>query len=163
MNKAKSTSQAAMGTAKSTSSSAKNAAKSLPGLAVAADGARAITRALPEEVPVAVTFNGTTLAVMMATPDDIADFAHGFALTEGAIATRDEVENFEIVTQPAGRCRAQKEQQRRKGQSTLCCAVRHQHHLRYRPISPEVTALSPRALGWKTCAGTRGNLPAAGF
>ncbi|MCB1355024.1 MAG: formate dehydrogenase accessory sulfurtransferase FdhD [Maritimibacter sp.] len=77
-------------------------ARSLPGLAIGADGTRRITRALPEEVPVAVTFNGTTLAVMMATPDDIADFAHGFALTEGAIATRDEVENFEIVTQPAG-------------------------------------------------------------
>jgi len=77
-------------------------AKSLPGLAVGGDGTRAVTRSLPEEVPVAVTFNGTTLAVMMATPDDIADFAHGFALTEGAIGALGEVESFEIVEGPKG-------------------------------------------------------------
>ncbi|MCB1350304.1 MAG: formate dehydrogenase accessory sulfurtransferase FdhD, partial [Maritimibacter sp.] len=77
-------------------------AQSHPGLAVGPEGSRAITRALPEEVPVAVTFNGTTLAVMMATPADIADFAHGFALTEGAISALADVESFEIVRQPVG-------------------------------------------------------------
>ncbi len=77
-------------------------AKSQPGLAVGRDGARAVTRALPEEVPVAITFNGSTLAVMMATPADIADFAYGFALTEGAIAALDHVESFEIVEQRGG-------------------------------------------------------------
>ncbi len=77
-------------------------AKSLAGLAVGGDGARTVTRALPEEVPVAITFNGSTLAVMMATPDRIADFAYGFALTEGAIAGLDEVERFEILPQPGG-------------------------------------------------------------
>ncbi len=61
-----------------------------------------MTRSLPEEVPVAITFNGTTLAVMMATPDDIADFAHGFALTEGAIGAPGEIESFEIVEGTAG-------------------------------------------------------------
>jgi len=79
-----------------------NGAKSQSGLAVGRGGARAVTRALPEEVPVAITFNGTTLAVMMATPGDLADFAYGFALTEGAISALGEVESFEIVEQPGG-------------------------------------------------------------
>ncbi|RME14263.1 MAG: formate dehydrogenase accessory sulfurtransferase FdhD [Alphaproteobacteria bacterium] len=80
----------------------KRPARSLAGLAVTARGARAISRALPEEVPVAVVFNGSTLAVMMATPADIADFAHGFALTEGAIESLDEIESFEIVEHEKG-------------------------------------------------------------
>jgi FdhD protein len=40
-------------------------------------------RVLPEEVAVALSFNGTTQAVMMATPADLDDFGYGFALTEG--------------------------------------------------------------------------------
>lgn len=40
-------------------------------------------RELACEVAVAISFNGTTQAVMMATPADLVDFAHGFALTEG--------------------------------------------------------------------------------
>jgi len=77
-------------------------ALSLPGLAIGRDGARRVTRTLPEEVPVAVSFNGTTLAVMMCTPDDIGDFAHGFALTEGVISGLEEIEIFEVVTHPEG-------------------------------------------------------------
>jgi FdhD protein len=77
-------------------------ALSLPGLAVGRDGARKVTRTLPEEVPVAVSFNGTTLAVMMCTPADIVDFAHGFALTEGVISGLDEIESFEVLTHPKG-------------------------------------------------------------
>ncbi|OIP86779.1 MAG: formate dehydrogenase family accessory protein FdhD [Rhodobacterales bacterium CG2_30_65_12] len=76
--------------------------QSLPGLAVTRDGARAVTRTLPEEVAVAVSFNGTTLAVMMCTPADIGDFAHGFALTEGVIESLREVESFEVIAHPKG-------------------------------------------------------------
>ncbi|WP_431298056.1 formate dehydrogenase accessory sulfurtransferase FdhD [Tabrizicola sp. BL-A-41-H6] len=60
------------------------------------------SRMLPEEVAVALSFNGTTQAVMMATPDDLEDFAYGFALTEG-IARPDEILSVEIVTLPKGR------------------------------------------------------------
>ena len=53
-------------------------------------------RVLPEEAAVALSFNGTTQAVMMATPADLLDFGHGFALTEG-IATPDQIESVEVV------------------------------------------------------------------
>ena len=53
-------------------------------------------RVLPEEVAIALSFNGTTHAVMMATPDDLTDFAYGFALTEG-IATPSDIASIEIV------------------------------------------------------------------
>lgn len=59
------------------------------------------TRALPEEVPVALVYNGTTQAVMMATPADLADFGRGFTVTEG-LARRDEVDAPEVVTHETG-------------------------------------------------------------
>lgn len=58
-------------------------------------------RALPEEVPVALVHNGSTFAVMMATPADLEDFAWGFALTEG-IATRDELGAVEVIEHASG-------------------------------------------------------------
>ena len=59
------------------------------------------TRALPEEVAVALTFNGTTQAVMMATPGDLIDFAYGFSMTEG-IAQPAQLESIEIVAAENG-------------------------------------------------------------
>ena len=53
-------------------------------------------RALPEEVAVALSYNGSTHAVMMATPADLIDFERGFTLTEG-IASLDEIERIEPV------------------------------------------------------------------
>ncbi|PWE32852.1 formate dehydrogenase accessory sulfurtransferase FdhD [Maritimibacter sp. 55A14] len=76
--------------------------QSRPGLSVQAEGARRVTRALPEEAPVAFVFDGTTQAVMMATPDDIADFAHGFAVTEGIVTAPDQIEEFEIAAHDQG-------------------------------------------------------------
>jgi len=75
---------------------------STPGLAHRTEGTRDIHRALPEEVPVALVFNGTTQAVMMATPVDLADFALGFALTEGIITDPAQVEEFEMVDHANG-------------------------------------------------------------
>jgi FdhD protein len=52
-------------------------------------------RVLPEEVAVALSFNGTTQAVMMATPADLEDFGVGFALTEG-IARPEDILSVEV-------------------------------------------------------------------
>lgn len=74
----------------------------LPRLAFGS-GALAATgsRVLPEEVAVALSFNGSTQAVMMATPADLKDFAYGFALTEG-LAKPHEISEVEIVETPKG-------------------------------------------------------------
>lgn len=66
------------------------------------EGRRDIHLVLPEEVPVALVFNGRTQAVMMATPADLADFAIGFALTEGIIGDLAQIEDFEIVNHAQG-------------------------------------------------------------
>ena len=76
--------------------------QSRAGLAVRRDGTRALCRSLPEEVPVALVFGGTTQAVMMATPADIADFAMGFALSEGIVTNPAQIREIEVVDQAAG-------------------------------------------------------------
>ena len=72
------------------------------GLSVQRSGRAPVLRNLPEETPVAMVFDGTTHGVMMATPEDIEDFAMGFAMTEGFVETLDQVEGFEIVPHDNG-------------------------------------------------------------
>ncbi len=59
------------------------------------------SRALPEETPVALVYNGSTLAVMMATPADLSDLAIGFTLSEG-LANAADLSEVEIVEHPHG-------------------------------------------------------------
>lgn len=59
------------------------------------------SRDLPDEVPVALSYNGTTQAVMMATPDALMDFARGFTLTDG-IADPDEITGITVVETQGG-------------------------------------------------------------
>ncbi|WP_376876777.1 formate dehydrogenase accessory sulfurtransferase FdhD [Albirhodobacter sp. R86504] len=60
------------------------------------------TGALAIEAPVALVFDGSTQAVMMASPSDLEDFALGFALTEGVIDGPDDVVRFEACEQELG-------------------------------------------------------------
>ncbi len=56
----------------------------------------------PQEVPVALVIDGMSQAVLMATPRDLRDFAVGFALTEGLIASPADVQDFEEAEVEAG-------------------------------------------------------------
>lgn len=54
------------------------------------------------EAPVALLYNGTSFAVMMATPDALEDYALGFALSEGIVASADEFRLVDIVRHDEG-------------------------------------------------------------
>jgi FdhD protein len=55
-------------------------------------------RTLAEEVPVAFSYDGATHAVLMATPDDLEDFALGFTYTEGIIGTAAEIAELAVLS-----------------------------------------------------------------
>ena len=55
-----------------------------------------------EEVPVALIYNGISHAVMLATPQDLEDFALGFSLAEGILSHPKELYSIETVAQLTG-------------------------------------------------------------
>ena len=55
-------------------------------------------RTLAEEVPVAFSYDGVAHAVLMATPDDLEDFALGFTYTEGIITEPAEIAELSVVS-----------------------------------------------------------------
>ena len=59
-------------------------------------GAAQLSDGIAEEVPVALSCNGEPVAVMMATPTDLDDFARGFAITEGLVARPEQVLGVDV-------------------------------------------------------------------
>lgn len=55
------------------------------------------SRLVAEETAVALSYNGSTHAVMMATPADLEDFGVGFTLTEGIVRRADDIESVELI------------------------------------------------------------------
>jgi len=58
--------------------------------------AHAGTRLLAEEAAVAVSYNGSTHVVLMATPADLEDLAIGFSVTEGIVDDLSAIEDVRI-------------------------------------------------------------------
>ena len=54
------------------------------------------------EVPVAMVYNGVSHAVMLATPTDLDDFALGFSLTEGIVASPEDIFDVEVDARAEG-------------------------------------------------------------
>jgi FdhD protein len=50
-----------------------------------------------EEIPVALVYHGVPHAVMLATPADLEDYAVGFTLSEGLVASPEEIRGVEVV------------------------------------------------------------------
>lgn len=55
-----------------------------------------------EEVPVALVYNGISHAVMLATPQNLEDFALGFSLAEAILAAPNELYDLDIAQTPLG-------------------------------------------------------------
>ncbi|QOZ78796.1 formate dehydrogenase accessory sulfurtransferase FdhD [Bradyrhizobium sp. CCBAU 53351] len=55
------------------------------------------SRRVAEERPIALTYNGSTYAVMMASPADLVDFGIGFTLSEGIVDDCDDILSIDTV------------------------------------------------------------------
>ncbi len=113
--------------------------------------------AVPEEMPVAVVYNGLDHAVMLATPTDLVDFALGFSLSEHvvdraediiAIVLRRRRHGIDLKIQIAGRCfeRLKLRQARRNLTGRSGCGVCGMDNAEafFEPLPP--VAATPRRL-----------------
>ncbi|EIJ44112.1 formate dehydrogenase family accessory protein FdhD [Beggiatoa alba B18LD] len=61
-----------------------------------------LSDALAEETPIAFFYNGLPYAVMLATPQDLDDFALGFSISEQIIQHPDELKDLYLLPQADG-------------------------------------------------------------
>ncbi len=61
-----------------------------------------VEECIAAEIPVALIYNGISHAVMLASPTDLEDFALGFSLSEGVIASKSDLYAVEVVPTEAG-------------------------------------------------------------
>ena len=123
---------------------------------------------LVDEVPVALVFNGISHAVMLASPLDLEDFALGFALTEGLLASRAELYGIDVVPvtngievrlEVAAACEFRMKERRRNLSGRTGCGLCGTENLEQvlRPMPPlaRTIAIEPRAvaLALRTMAG----------
>jgi len=59
-------------------------------------------RMIADECPIALVYDGSTLAVVMATPADLTDLAIGFSLTEGIVQGIDDIGELNIIPRSNG-------------------------------------------------------------
>jgi FdhD protein len=77
------------------------------------------SRAVPEETAIALTYDRVCFAVMMATPQNLADFAIGFSLSEHIIQDVADIEELDIVEVESGiECRMSLAPERRAALET---------------------------------------------
>jgi len=55
------------------------------------------TDLIAEEMPVALVYHDVPHVVMLATPADLEDYAYGFSLSEGLVASVDEIRGVEVL------------------------------------------------------------------
>jgi FdhD protein len=65
-------------------------------------GDNVIDRQVPVEVPVALEYGGLGYAVMMASPDNLEDFAIGHAVAEGLVSIAAEVTSVDVAQVEGG-------------------------------------------------------------
>ncbi|KRR22595.1 formate dehydrogenase accessory sulfurtransferase FdhD [Bradyrhizobium retamae] len=63
---------------------------------------KSTSRVVAEETAIALTYNGSTHAVMMGTPGDLEDFGIGFSLTEAIVERADEIRSIELIPNERG-------------------------------------------------------------
>ena len=69
----------------------------VPRVAWRGDAADDGVRLVPGETPIALTYNRSTHAVMLASPADLEDFAIGFSLSEGVIERASDILALDII------------------------------------------------------------------
>lgn len=131
----------------------------LPALQWRAQGAEAIERALPEETAVGVSYDSEPYAVLMATPQDVADLALGFTVSERIaeaadvlevrVAEHDEGLVADVLLSRAGAERARVRRRRNlEGRSScgLCGVQNPQDALRALPVLPDGLTVTRNAI-----------------